>query len=112
MGAMVRRAPAARPSSRSPHHTTAGSSTPRCGSPRRIEVRPLLPPFRACADGRADRQQFLATLTATLTKAVQTMLVHTSSAAGRTAVPPITNAAGISPFPVRVTVSVGGVEVA
>ncbi|KAJ7221376.1 autophagy-related protein [Mycena pura] len=59
-----------------------------------------------------DRQQFLATLAATLTKAVQTMLVHTSSPAGRTAVPPITNAAGISPFPVRVAVSVGGVEVA
>ena len=39
------------------------------------------------------------------------MLVHTSSPAGRTAVPPITNAAGISPFPVRVAVSVGVVEV-
>ncbi|KAJ7490848.1 autophagy-related protein [Mycena latifolia] len=58
-----------------------------------------------------DRQQFLTTLAATLTKAVQTMLVHTSSEKGRTAVPLITNAAGISPFPIRVAVSVGGVEV-
>ncbi|KAJ6630421.1 hypothetical protein B0H10DRAFT_985832 [Mycena sp. CBHHK59/15] len=58
-----------------------------------------------------DRQQFLTTLAATLTKAVQTMLVHTSSEKGRTAVPLITNATGISPFPVRVAVSVGGIEV-
>ncbi|KAJ7084648.1 autophagy-related protein [Mycena belliarum] len=58
-----------------------------------------------------DRQNFLATLAATLTKAVQTMLVHTSSEKGRTAVPPITNAGGISPFPISVVVTVGGVEV-
>jgi len=58
-----------------------------------------------------DRQQFLTTLAATLTKAVQTMLVHTSSEKGRTAVPLITNATGISPFPIRIAVGVGGVEV-
>ncbi|KAJ7689779.1 autophagy-related protein [Mycena rosella] len=58
-----------------------------------------------------DRQQFLTTLAATLTTAVQTMLVHTSSEKGRTAVPLITNAAGISPFPIRVAVTVGGIEV-
>ncbi|KAF7300083.1 hypothetical protein MKEN_01331400 [Mycena kentingensis (nom. inval.)] len=55
-----------------------------------------------------DQQQFLTTLAATLTKAVQTMLVHTSSEEGRLAVPPITDASGISPFPVNVVVSVGG----
>ncbi|KAJ7878558.1 hypothetical protein B0H14DRAFT_3083029 [Mycena olivaceomarginata] len=58
-----------------------------------------------------DRQQFLTTLAPTLTKAVQTMLVHTSCEKGRTAVPLITNATGISPFPIRIGVSVGGVEV-
>ncbi|KAJ7290288.1 autophagy-related protein [Mycena rebaudengoi] len=58
-----------------------------------------------------DRQQFLTTLAATLTKAVQTMLAHTSSEKGRAAVPLITNATGISPFPVRVAVSVGGIEI-
>ncbi|KAJ7612175.1 autophagy-related protein [Roridomyces roridus] len=59
-----------------------------------------------------DRQQFLNTLGATLTKAVQTMVTHTLSDKGRSAVPPITNAAGISPFPLRIAVTVGGVEVA
>lgn len=39
------------------------------------------------------------------------MLVHTSSERGRVAVPLITDATGISPFPIRIGVTVGGVEV-
>lgn len=39
------------------------------------------------------------------------MLTHTSSERGRTAVPLITNAAGISPFPIKMTVKIDGVEV-
>ncbi|CAK5263908.1 unnamed protein product [Mycena citricolor] len=58
-----------------------------------------------------DRQQFDTTLAATLTKAVQTMLTHTSSEKGRQAVPLITNSSGISPFPLRIVTNVGGVEV-
>jgi len=57
-----------------------------------------------------DRHEFSATLAATLTKALQVMLTHTSSEQGRTAVPLITNATGISPFPIRITVKVDGVE--
>ncbi|KIK80687.1 hypothetical protein PAXRUDRAFT_158000 [Paxillus rubicundulus Ve08.2h10] len=58
-----------------------------------------------------DRQEFTNTLSATLTKSLQIMLTHTSSEEGRTAVPLITNATGISPFPVRITVKVDGIEV-
>ncbi|KAJ3816815.1 autophagy-related protein [Lentinula raphanica] len=58
-----------------------------------------------------DRQQFDTALSNTLTKAIHTMLTHTSSDRGRTAVPLITNAATISPFPIRVSVKVGGVEI-
>ncbi|KIK70744.1 hypothetical protein GYMLUDRAFT_235160 [Collybiopsis luxurians FD-317 M1] len=58
-----------------------------------------------------DRQQFDTALANTLTKAVHTMLTHTSSERGRTAVPLITNAQGISPFPIRVAVKIGGVEI-
>jgi len=58
-----------------------------------------------------DRQEFTTTLSATLTKALQIMLIHTSSEKGRAAVPLITNATGISPFPIRITVKVDGVEV-
>ncbi|KAE9400565.1 hypothetical protein BT96DRAFT_819043 [Gymnopus androsaceus JB14] len=36
---------------------------------------------------------------------------HTSSERGRTAVPLITNATGISPFPIGVSVKIGGVEI-
>jgi hypothetical protein len=57
-----------------------------------------------------DRQAFNTALASTLSKSVHTMLTHTSSERGRTAVPLITNASGISPFPVKVTVKVGGVE--
>jgi len=58
-----------------------------------------------------DRQDFDTALSNTLTKAIQTMLSHTSSDRGRTAVPLITKAAGISPFPVRIAVRIGDVEV-
>jgi len=57
-----------------------------------------------------DRQAFNATLASTLSTSLHTMLTHTSSERGRTAVPLITNATGISPFPVKMTVKVGGVE--
>ena len=39
------------------------------------------------------------------------MLTHASSERGRSAVPLITNAQSISPFPIKITVKVGGVEV-
>ncbi|KAI9457374.1 hypothetical protein HD554DRAFT_2142988 [Boletus coccyginus] len=58
-----------------------------------------------------DRHEFSATLAATLTKALHVMLTYTSSEKGRTAVPLITNATGISPFPVQIMVKVDGVEV-
>ena len=58
-----------------------------------------------------DRQAFNATLASSLTNTIHTMLTHTSSERGRSAVPLITNAAGISPFPIKVTVKVGDVEV-
>ncbi|OJA18501.1 hypothetical protein AZE42_07590 [Rhizopogon vesiculosus] len=57
-----------------------------------------------------DRQEFNANLASTLVKALNVMLTHTSSERGRTAVPLITNASGISPFPIKITVKVGGVE--
>ncbi|KAI0640313.1 autophagy-related protein [Trametes polyzona] len=59
-----------------------------------------------------ERQKFNADLAATLTKSLQTMLVHSSSEKGRSAVPLITNATSISPFPIKMAVKVGGVEVA
>jgi hypothetical protein len=58
-----------------------------------------------------DRQKFRTTLTSTLTKAVYTMITHTSSEKGRAAVPPITDATTISPFPFKVTIKVNDVEV-
>lgn len=51
---------------------------------------------------------FYTNLTTALTKSIQTMLSHTSSERGRTAVPPITQSTGISPFPFKITVKVGG----
>jgi len=59
----------------------------------------------------SDRQAFNARLADTLTQALHTMLTHTSSERGRAAVPLITNASGISPFPIDITVTVGGVEI-
>ncbi|KAG2739834.1 DUF1649-domain-containing protein [Suillus brevipes Sb2] len=58
-----------------------------------------------------DRQEFNANLASTLLKALNVMLTHTSSERGRTAVPLITNATGISPFPIKIAVKVGGVEI-
>ncbi|KII87805.1 hypothetical protein PLICRDRAFT_54849 [Plicaturopsis crispa FD-325 SS-3] len=57
-----------------------------------------------------DRQIFNEALSSTLSKCLHTMLTHTSSERGRTAVPLITSTAGISPFPIKMTVKVGGVE--
>ena len=51
------------------------------------------------------------TLTATLVKTVQTLVTYISSERGRSVVPPITDAAGISPFPFTVAVKVGNQEV-
>ncbi|KAH8997129.1 hypothetical protein EDB86DRAFT_3064292 [Lactarius hatsudake] len=56
-----------------------------------------------------ERQQFDRNLAATLSKSLRTMLMHTSSEQGRAAVPPITNS-DVSPFPLKIVVSVGGVE--
>ncbi|KAH8089908.1 hypothetical protein BXZ70DRAFT_954414 [Cristinia sonorae] len=58
-----------------------------------------------------ERQKFNADLAATLTKGLRTMLTHTSSETGRAAVPLITVAQGISPFPYKITVKVNGMEV-
>ncbi|KIJ64177.1 hypothetical protein HYDPIDRAFT_90906 [Hydnomerulius pinastri MD-312] len=58
-----------------------------------------------------DRQEFNSTLSTTLSKALHAMLIHTSSEKGRTAVPLITNATGISPFPIRIAVKIDGVEI-
>ncbi|PBK92118.1 DUF1649-domain-containing protein [Armillaria gallica] len=57
-----------------------------------------------------DRLTFDSTLAATLTKSIQTMLTHTSSERGRSVVPPITHN-GISPFPFKLAVKMGGVEI-
>jgi autophagy-related protein 101 len=50
-------------------------------------------------------------LSKTLTESLLTMATHTSSERGRSAVPPITTNTGISPFPMAISVKVGGVEV-
>ncbi|KAH7925371.1 hypothetical protein BV22DRAFT_1104961 [Leucogyrophana mollusca] len=52
-----------------------------------------------------DRLTFNATLSTALSTAPRAMLTHTASVAR---VPPITTSAGISPFPVRIGVRVGG----
>ncbi|KAF9024212.1 DUF1649-domain-containing protein [Hymenopellis radicata] len=58
-----------------------------------------------------ERTSFESTLAATLTKSIFTMITYTTSEKGRAAVPLITDATGISPFPIRITVKIGGVEV-
>jgi len=58
-----------------------------------------------------DRQTSNANLASTLTKTLKTMLTHTSSERGRTAVPLITEAQSISPFPLKMVVKVGGAEI-
>jgi len=59
-----------------------------------------------------DRQTFNDAVASTLSRSLHTILTHTSSERGRMAVPLITNATGISPFPLKMTVKVGGVELA
>ncbi|KIM49851.1 hypothetical protein M413DRAFT_117035 [Hebeloma cylindrosporum] len=58
-----------------------------------------------------DRENARSALASTLTKAIHTMIMHTSSEKGRAAVPPITDANTISPFPFKVIVKVDNVEV-
>ena len=58
-----------------------------------------------------DREKARTALAATLTRAIHTMITHTSSEKGRAAVPPITDANTISPFPFKVIVKVDNVEV-
>lgn len=58
-----------------------------------------------------DRQAFDANLASTLTNSLRTVLKHTSSERGRMAVPLITEAQSISPFPIKMVVRVGGVDV-
>lgn len=59
----------------------------------------------------ADRQAFDANLASTLASSLRTMLTYTSSERGRLAVPLITEAQSISPFPIKMVVKVGGVDV-
>ncbi|KAM6501013.1 Autophagy-related protein 1010 [Amanita muscaria] len=66
--------------------------------------------LKQCKDER-ERQVFKRELANTLTKSLQIMLAHTVSERGRIAVPLITDAGSISPFPLRMVVKVGGVEV-
>lgn len=65
--------------------------------------------FRLTIGPSAERQQFDRNIAATLSKSLRTMLTHTSSEQGRAAVPPITNS-DVSPFPLKIAVRVGGVE--
>ncbi|KAF9528261.1 autophagy-related protein [Crepidotus variabilis] len=58
-----------------------------------------------------ERQTFQSSLASTLSKAIETMINYTSSERGRAVVPPITDAKGISPFPFKVTVKIGNMEV-
>ncbi|EPS99433.1 hypothetical protein FOMPIDRAFT_1030931 [Fomitopsis schrenkii] len=58
-----------------------------------------------------DQRRMQADLSSALTRSLKTMLTHASSERGRAAVPLITNANGISPFPIKITVKVGDVEV-
>jgi len=66
--------------------------------------------LKQCKDER-ERQAFNRELAKTLTKSIQVMLAHTVSEKGRTAVPLITDAGSISPFPIRIVVKIGGAEV-
>ncbi|KIM49842.1 hypothetical protein M413DRAFT_60193 [Hebeloma cylindrosporum] len=59
----------------------------------------------------SDREKARSALASTLTKAIHTMITHTSSEKGRAAVPPITDANTISPFPFKIIVKVDNVEV-
>ncbi|KAF8645058.1 hypothetical protein AX16_008116 [Volvariella volvacea WC 439] len=61
--------------------------------------------------GVADRQKFTSNLMSTLTKSLHTILTHTTSERGRSSVPLITEAGGVSPFPYKVAVKLNGVVV-
>lgn len=58
----------------------------------------------------SERDAYFKRLPNTLTEALRTMLIYTSSDQGRAAVPPISNN-NLSPFPMKITVKVGGAEV-
>ena len=80
----------------------------------RKEVFTLLRPLFLCTQRIyyfvTDRATFNAKLSEKLTETLMTILQHTSSDAGRAAVPPITNSQGISPFPFKISVKVAGVD--
>ncbi len=57
-----------------------------------------------------DRMTFQTNLASTLTETMHTLIQYTSSERGRAVVPPITDATTISPFPFRVLVKVGNLE--
>lgn len=62
-------------------------------------------------EGLPDRQTFDANLTSTLANSLRTILTYTSSERGRMAVPLITEAQSISPFPIKMVVKVGSVDI-
>ena len=95
-------------------NNSTGSSTLKYGSPSPTKA--CIPVhnfsrrlFRLTIGPSAERQQFDRNIAATLSKSLRTMLTHTSSEQGRAAVPPITNS-DVSPFPLKIAVRVGGVE--
>lgn len=57
-----------------------------------------------------DRLTFQINLASTLTETMHTLIKYTSSERGRAVVPPITDATTISPFPFKVVVKVGNLE--
>ncbi|KAI6003573.1 hypothetical protein EDC04DRAFT_2871802 [Pisolithus marmoratus] len=56
-------------------------------------------------------KDFDIVLASTLSKTLHTILTYTSSEGGRTAVPLITNATGISPFPIKISIKMDGAEI-
>jgi autophagy-related protein 101 len=58
-----------------------------------------------------EREQLYAELSAALARAVMDILEYTSSERGRTAVPLIASAEGISPFPWEIKLKVDGADV-
>ncbi|KDQ08910.1 hypothetical protein BOTBODRAFT_138259 [Botryobasidium botryosum FD-172 SS1] len=58
-----------------------------------------------------ERRAIQSTLPGSLTRILRTILVRASSESGRQCVPPIVTAGVVSPFPLRITVVVGGVSV-
>ena len=84
----------------------------RYGNLRHYRVRTLSLDSLICTlTLNLERKKFNADLASTLTKSLKVMLTHTTSERGRSAVPLISNSEGISPFPVKITVKVGNVEV-